>query len=213
VAGLATDNGSRAIVLAGQLYFKENTYGTTLFYARGNLNYDLFGLGSGISQSKLPLKQSGQALFVEFLRRVGWKFFVGPRFFKGSSLITLRTADAGAVPLPPDIELQTSLTALGFRLDRDTRPNRFYPTAGTFLDFTSDFYSEGLGSKYSFQSYNFTFNNMGVLQRTKYLPTTSSSAQRADTLRSTEIVFTVSGTNCEGTLLVATSIGIWSPHS
>jgi outer membrane protein assembly factor BamA len=71
--------------------------------------------------------------------------------------------------LPPELGLQTSLTALGFRLDRDTRPNRFYPTTGTFLDFTSAFYSEGLGSKYSFQSYNFTFNKYGSLEKNQVL--------------------------------------------
>jgi outer membrane protein assembly factor BamA len=43
-------------------------------------------------------------------------------------------------------------------LNRDTRPNRFYPTTGTYLDFTADFFSQSLGSKYSFQSYKFTFN-------------------------------------------------------
>jgi len=41
---------------------------------------------------------------------------------------------------------------------RDSRPNRFYPTKGMLFDFTGDFFSQGLGSKYSFQSYKFTFN-------------------------------------------------------
>jgi hypothetical protein len=54
--GLVTDNRSRAIALGGELYLKQNTYRTTAVYARGNLNYDLFGLGSGDSQPKLPLE-------------------------------------------------------------------------------------------------------------------------------------------------------------
>lgn len=157
-AGLVTDNGTRAFVLAGELYFKENTYRTTAVFARGNLNYNLYGLGAGESQPRLPLNQTGQALFAEFLRRLGWKFFLGPRFLWGSSFITLRPANLEMVPLPPDVGLHTALTAVGFRLQRDTRPNRFYPTGGTLLDFTSDFFSQGLGSKYSFQSYKFTFN-------------------------------------------------------
>ena len=157
-AGLVTDNGTRGFAVAGELYFKENTYRTTAAFARGNLNYHLYGLGSGTSQPKLPLNQTGQVLFAEFLRRLGWKFFLGPRFFWGSSLITLRSANLGMGPVPPDVGLHTALTAVGFRLQRDTRPNRFYPTGGTLLDFTSDFFSQGLGSKYSFQSYKFTFN-------------------------------------------------------
>jgi len=156
--GLVTDNGSRAMALGGELYLKGNTYRTMAVYARGNLNYDLYGLGSGDSQARLSLKQTGQLVFGEFLRRRWWKFFLGPRFLWGSSLITVRPDNPGAVPLPPDLGLDTSLAALGFRINRDTRPNRFYPTGGTVLDFTADFFSEGLGSKYSFESYKFNFN-------------------------------------------------------
>jgi outer membrane protein assembly factor BamA len=157
-AGLVTDNGTGAFVAAGELYFKQNTYRTTVAFARGNLNYNLYGLGSGASQLKLPLNQTGQAVFAEFLRRLGWKFFFGPRFLWGSSLITLRSANLKMVPVPPDVRLQTALTAVGLRLLRDTRPNRFYSTGGTLLDFTADFFSQGLGSRYSFQSYKLTFN-------------------------------------------------------
>jgi outer membrane protein assembly factor BamA len=117
----------------------------------------------------LPLNQTGQAVFAEFLRRLGWKFFLGPRFFWGSSLITLRPTNPETVPLPPDLGLHTALTAIGFRLQRDTRLNRFYPTNGTLLDFTSDFFSQGLGSKYSFQSYKFTFNKYWSLTKHQVL--------------------------------------------
>ena len=157
-AGLVTDNGSRAMALGGQLYFKRNTYRATGIFVRGNLNYDLYGLGSGDSQPRLPLKQEGQAVLAEFLRRTWGEFFVGPRFVWGSSLITVRDSNTGNIPLPPDAGLNTTLTALGFRIVRDTRPNRFYPTGGSLIDFTADFFAEGLGSKYSFQSYKFTFN-------------------------------------------------------
>jgi len=102
-AGLVTDNGTRGFVAAGELYFKENTYRTTAAFARGNLNYNLYGLGAGASQPKLPLNQTGQVLFAEFLRRIGWKFFLGPRFLWGNSLITVRPANLGTVPLPPTL--------------------------------------------------------------------------------------------------------------
>lgn len=168
-AGVATNNGSRGFVAGGELYFKENTYRITAAFVRGNLNYDLYGLGAGTSQSRLPLNQSGQGFFVEFLRRVGSKFFIGPRFSTGNSLITVRSADVGTAALPPGLGLHTTLTALGFRLDRDTRPNRFYPTTGTLLDLTGDFFSPNLGSKYSFQSYKFTFNKYGSLAKNQVL--------------------------------------------
>lgn len=167
--GLVTDNGSRAIALGGEIYFKQDSYHTTGIYARGNLNYNLYGLGSGDSQSKLPLKQTGQLVFAEFLRRTWWKLFLGPRFLWGSSLITLRSNNVGTALLPPDLGLDTNLTAVGFRLNRDTRANRFYPTEGTVLDFTADFFSQSLGSKYSFQSYKFTFNKYWGLTQNQVL--------------------------------------------
>lgn len=123
--GLVTDNGSRAVALGGELYLKQNTYRTTAVYARGNLNYDLYGLGSGNSQAKLPLKQAGQLVFGEFLRRTWWKLFLGPRFLWGSSLVTVRPGNVGTIPLPPDLGLDTTLTALGFRVDREHAPQPF----------------------------------------------------------------------------------------
>ncbi len=168
-AGLVTDNGTRGFVAAGEFYFMENTYRVTAAFARGNLNYNLYGLGAGASQPKLPLNQTGQVLFAEFLRRIGWKFFLGPRFLWGNSLITLRPANLGTVPLPPDVGLHTALTAVGFRLQRDTRPNRFYPTTGSLLDLSSDFFSQGLGSKYSFQSYKLTFNKYWSIAKQQVL--------------------------------------------
>jgi outer membrane protein assembly factor BamA len=149
--------------VGGEFYLRKNTYRTTAIFVRGNLNYDLYGMGAGTSQPRLPLNQTGQAFLGEVMRRVAWKFFLGPRFIRGNSLITLRPTDAGNSSPPPDIGIRTNLAALGFHLDRDTRPNRFYPTSGTLLDFTSDFFSQSLGSKYSFQSYNVTLNKYGSL--------------------------------------------------
>ena len=115
--GLVTDNGSRAIALGGETYFKQNTYRTTAIYARGNLNYNLYGLGSGDSQPKLPLKQTGQLVFGEFLRRTWWKVFLGPRFLWGSSLITLRPNNLEAIPLPPDLGLKYKSNRRGLSID------------------------------------------------------------------------------------------------
>ncbi|MFZ1008728.1 MAG: BamA/TamA family outer membrane protein [Candidatus Sulfotelmatobacter sp.] len=172
MAGLATNNGSRSFGAYSDLFMKEDTYRITAAYARGNLNYDLYGIGlvAGNEGLKLPLKQTGQVFRGELLRRVGWDFFLGLRFWTGSSEIMLRTNDTTSAPEPPpDIGLQTELRALGLRVNRDTSPNRFYPTSGMFLNFTSDFFSQDLGSKYSFQAYRFTFNKYGSLSKNQVL--------------------------------------------
>ncbi len=164
-AGLLTNNGSRAVALEGQFYLKENTYRFTAAYGHGNLNYNLYGTGTaaGTAGIKLPLQQAGQIFFAEGLRHVGRNFFVGPRFLIGHSVITRRNDSESSVEPPADVGLETKLTSLGARLLRDTRPNHFYPTTGMLLDFTSDFFAQALGSKYSFQSYRVTFNKYGSI--------------------------------------------------
>jgi Omp85 superfamily domain len=168
LAGLVTDNGSRAFAIAGQLYLKENTYRITAGWGRGDLDYSIYGTAAS-ANLKLPLKQTGDAYFAEFLRRIGWKFFAGPRFLTGNSFLTVRPNSVTNFPIPPNIGLHTNLTAIGAKITRDTSPNRFYPTTGTYFDFASDFYSQALGSKYSFQSYKTTFNKYGSLSRNQVL--------------------------------------------
>lgn len=170
-AGLITDNDSRAFLVAGQLFMREDTYRVAAAFFQGNLNYNLYGVGviAGNEGAKLPLKQDGSVFFAEFLRQVKWRTFVGPRVLTGHSVITQRAAVNAAVPLPPDLNLQTSLTSLGFTIERDTRANRFYPTNGTVLEVTADFFADAFGSKYSFQSYKTTFNKYIGLSKNQVL--------------------------------------------
>ena len=156
-AGLITNNGSRGFAVGGQLFLKENTYKITSAFVRGNIDYDIYGNGIAAGL-KLPLVQTGQVFMAEFLRCVGWNFFVGPRFITGRSFITIAPNSESTFPVPPEVGLHTNITALGVRLTGDTRPNHFYPISGTVFTFTSDFFSQGLGSKYSFQSYKTSFN-------------------------------------------------------
>jgi hypothetical protein len=157
VAGLFTDNGSRGFAVGGQLFFKENTYEITSGFVHGNANYNIYSneIAPGL---KLPLNQTGEAFFGEFLRRLFWKFFAGPRVISGNSFITIRPNKVTNFPIPSDVGLHTTLTAIGAKLTRDTRPNHFYPVSGTFFTFSSDFFSQDLGSKYSFQSYRSQFD-------------------------------------------------------
>jgi Omp85 superfamily domain len=167
-AGLYTNNSTRGFAVGGQFYLKQNTYKVTTGYGRGNINYDLYGSG-GFAGLKLPLQQSGQVYRGEFLRRIWWNFFLGPGFSTGSSTLTLRPSSGDVPPAPPDLGLDTTLTAVGVTLTRDTSLNRFYPTSGSYFRFTSDFFSQALGSKYSFQSYVTTFAKYWGLSKNQVL--------------------------------------------
>ena len=151
-AGFFTSNGSRAFALGAQLYLQENLYKLTAGYVHGNINYDLYG-SREFTGLKLPLKQNGQGFLAQFQRRIGWGFFLGPQFLTGRSTLSLRESSTPTFPAPPDIGVDATLTAIGVLLTRDTSSNRFYPTDGSYFNFTSTFFSESLGSKYSFQSY------------------------------------------------------------
>ncbi|HEY1481358.1 MAG TPA: BamA/TamA family outer membrane protein [Candidatus Acidoferrum sp.] len=155
-----TNNGTRLYAFGEDLYLKQAKYEIKSAYARGNINYNLYGVGFVNENQglKLPLTQTGELFFVSFLRNIGWDVYVGGRFTTGNSLVTLRPSSGNTPPIPPDIGLQTNLRALGFEILRDSRPNRFYPVTGSWIDFKGDFFAQGLGSKYSFQSYKFTFN-------------------------------------------------------
>lgn len=169
--GLITNNGSSGFGLYGDLYFKEDRYETTGLYARGNLDYNIYGIGTpaGDAGLKLPLEQTGQVFRVEFLRVIKWKFFIGPRFWTGDSVVTLKPTTGPTPPIPPDIGLHTTLRALGVRIVRDTRPNQFYPTKGMKFEATGDFFSKALGSKYSFDAYRLTFNKYWSLKPNQVL--------------------------------------------
>lgn len=167
-AGLITDNGSRGFVVGGQLFLKEDTYEITSGYVHGNINYNIYGTGIA-ANLKLPLVQTGEGYLGEFLRRLWWNFFVGPRFVAGRSFLTVKPNNASNFPIPEGFGVHTNLTALGVRLTRDTRPNHFYPVGGTFFTFTSDFFSQTLGSKYSFQSYKTKLDKYWSLSKNQVL--------------------------------------------
>ena len=172
VGGLITDNGSRAYFLGGQLFFDKNKYEVTTGYAHGNINYNIYGAGflGGDQNLKLPLVQTGEVYFAEALRRIWWQIFIGPRLTTGSSFITVgKITDPNIPPIPPDVGLHTNLRALGVRTVRDTRPNHFFPEAGSKFEFTADFYAQALGSKQTFQQYKLHFDKYSTVRKNQVL--------------------------------------------
>jgi hypothetical protein len=169
--GLITNNGSRAFALGADLYLKQARYELETGYGHGNLDYNLYGVGfaNGNAGFKLPLEQSGDIYFLKVLRRIKWDIYVGGRFINGVSFITIKPTSGQLPPIPPDVGLHTNLRALGVEISRDSRKNRFYPLQGSLLTFTGDFFGQNLGSKYSFQSYKFTFNKYWSLSKKQVL--------------------------------------------
>jgi hypothetical protein len=179
--GLFASGGSRLLALGGELYLKEDTYEITAGVGDGHLDYNFYGTGNAAGEAgrKLAIKQSGEIFFGEVLRRVKWKFFLGPRVWIGHSDITpnLSKSDSDHPDLPPS-SLNTSPDAIGVRLLRDTRPNRFYPTAGTLFDTSVNFFSASStlgvtnpsrGKVYTYQTYRIIFNKYASLSKKQVL--------------------------------------------
>jgi hypothetical protein len=161
VVGAFTSNGSRGGGVGGRLYFDENRYQTTVAFGKGQINYDFFGIGRLPNRPPIsvPLHQEGRFFFGEFMRNVGKKIFIGPRYqHRRLSARLDGEAVAGGFVIP-DIDVQSTTAALGFHIQRDLRDSTFYPTKGSLFDFTGDFFDQSLGSRRQYQHYKVSFNN------------------------------------------------------
>jgi hypothetical protein len=187
-AGLITNGGSRALALAAELYVKGGAYQITGLALTGHLDYNFYGTGTdaGNADRKLAIQQGGQVFFGEVLRRLGHKFYLGPRIWVAHSEITPNLSKSDSDH--PDIAqafFNTDVKAFGLRLQRDSRTNRFFPTDGTLFDLTSNFYyvsptigamggAEGQsaaiqGNNFQFQSYRLDFNKYARVRKSQVL--------------------------------------------
>jgi hypothetical protein len=186
--GLITNGGSRALALMGNLFLKGGAYEVTGFALTGHLNYNFYGTGTdaGNEGRKLAIQQGGRIVFGEALRRLGHKFYIGPRAWVAHSEITpnLQKSDSDHPDIPV-LFYNTDVKAWGIRVQRDSRTNRFFPTDGSLFDFTSNFFyvspSAGLtgaasgqptgtqGNDFQFQAYRLDVNKYGAVRNHQVL--------------------------------------------
>lgn len=159
-AWAGTENGTRAWAAATELYFHQDRYHIVAGVAHGDLNYDFYGTGTaaGDAGQKFGLHHTADAFSGEVLRRTFWQVFVGPRVWFATTRLEPQRAGEANPELPP-LGADLSMRSLGFKIERDTRPNRFYPESGTLVEFGSDFFAKALGGTYTFQRYRLTLNS------------------------------------------------------
>lgn len=169
-AWVGTDNGTRAWVAAAELYFAQDRYHVVSGVAHGDLNYEFYGTGTaaGDAGRKFDLNQTGDVVFAEAMRRTIASIFIGPRLWFGSTRIAPQHPGETHPGLPP-FQVDFSMRSLGFKIERDTRDNRFYPEKGTMLTFGSDFFAKDLGGSFTFQRYRLTFNDYRSLSKKQVL--------------------------------------------
>ena len=179
VAGIFTNNGSRGIAIGGKLYMKEDRFRIALGVANASVNFDVYGVGSkaGGQGIFIPLNVDGRAGIGEFLYRLRKSIYVGARGQYRNATLSLdqsRLQSSDITFEPPDkvtnvIDqirdqlLHQTTVSLGPRFQWDTRDSVFYPKSGFLMEGASDFFAEGLGSKWSYQYYRISFNKYNTL--------------------------------------------------
>jgi outer membrane protein assembly factor BamA len=179
VGGLFTNNGSKGIVVGGRLYLKEDRYRITAAVGSASINFDIYGTGTaaGNRGTFVPLNTEGGGGIGEFLFRVRKSVYVGARGQFRNLSVALdqeRMSDSEITTQPPEqiaavIEqirtdfLRQKTSSLGPRFQWDTRDSVFYPKKGFLMEVASDFFAEGLGSKWSYQYYKASFNKYNRL--------------------------------------------------
>ena len=157
---LGTDNGTRTWAAGAELYFNQDRYHVLSGFAHGDLNYEFYGTGNSAGDAgiKFGLNQTGDVFFAEAMRRTFWQLFVGPRVWFAKSRLEPQKLGENRPDLPP-LGVDFDMRSLGFKIERDTTPNRFYPESGTLFRFGADFFSKDIGSTFGFQRYRLTFNS------------------------------------------------------
>ena len=185
VAGIFTNNGSRGIALGTRLYLKEDRYRVASAIASASMNFDVYGIGAAAGRQGIyiPLNVKGGVGVSEFLYRLRRGIYLGVRGqYRNATLslnkdrlessdITFQPSDkvSNVVDQIRNQLLHQTTVSLGPRFQWDTRDSVFYPKRGYLTDIASDFFSTGLGSKWTYQYYRASFNKYSTLSEHQVL--------------------------------------------
>lgn len=165
LAGIFTSTKTYGLGFGGVFNLRQDHYRITFLAGAARVRYEFFGVGTGAGGAgkSIWLSQHGHAVFVQGLRRLKYRIFAGPRF----SQREIKAGHEGSakdlfpnLPQPPIHQLNLAITsaAAGFRVERDTRDDIFYPRYGSRLDARADIYGPYIGSTFTFQEYQFEAN-------------------------------------------------------
>ena len=170
VTWAGTDNGTRAWAAGTELYFNQDRYHVLSGIAHVDVNYYFYGTGTiaGDTGRKFKLNQTGNVFIGEASRKLFWEMFVGPRVWFATTALAPQHPGETFPDLPP-FSVTFDMRSLGFVVERDTTPNRFYPEEGSKFEFGGDFFFKEIGSTFSFQTYRLTFNTYRSFDRKQVL--------------------------------------------
>lgn len=185
IGGVFTNNGSRAVAVGGRLYLKHDKYRLSIAAGAASVNFNIYGIGkdSGNDGIHVPLNADGSGFLGEFLHRLRKGVYLGVRGqFRQVKLSLneeeLESSDIASQP-PESVTdvinqvrgdlLNQRTVSMGPRFQWDSRDNVFYPKQGVLTEFATDFFSESLGSKFTYQYYKLTFNKYSAVSKHQIL--------------------------------------------
>ena len=167
------------------MYLKEDKYRLTLGIARASINFDVYGIGEASADQGvfIPLNVKGGGGIGEFLFRLRKNVYLGMRGQYRNATLSLNREELDSSDVtsqPPeqvanvigqisDQLLHQTTVSLGPRFQWDTRDSVYYPKGGVLTEVASDFFSEGLGSKWSYQYYKASINKYKSLDEHQIL--------------------------------------------
>jgi outer membrane protein assembly factor BamA len=158
-----TDSKSWGVAVGSMANFKDDAWkieGGALYF---DLNLEYFGIGSdaGDQGKSIPINENGWGAGVRGLRRIKGHWYVGLQYFYADIQSTFDLSGIGddpPIPLPPDIELDSSVAALGLIFEYDSRDNQFNAYKGRLLEFIWSEANEAVGSDFNYSSMKLVYN-------------------------------------------------------
>ena len=164
--GFRTSNGSRGGVIAQKFVLRQNKYRLLLVGGRANIHYNFFGIGAdaGDANRSIPIEVTGKGFLIDASMRVfGRHWFAGVRYYWMRSTVNVDRSNITGDrfpngPLVPELDLELRSAGLGPTLEYDSRPDSFYPRAGSQFRFQGSFHGRAVGGRRVYETYQAFYN-------------------------------------------------------
>jgi outer membrane protein assembly factor BamA len=158
--GMYTTNSSFALFARQEAFWDSDNNRAELTFGGGKFNSTYYGTGDQTSSGfALPLASAGLMLQPQYMRRVWNRLYLGARYrlFWNEAVVSPPEGDADAPEFVP-IESNLLHSGLGLVATFDSRDNRFSPTRGFYVPFSSIFFSKAFGGDDNFANMDVAVN-------------------------------------------------------
>lgn len=152
VAGLATDNGTKGLVVADSRYWMDGRLQTLVAGIYSSVNLDFFGIGErrGLWDEPLHYELEPKGGTMQAKYKIGDSpWWAGLSYTFVSTGIRFEAPER--TPHLPKFERDSVVAGLAPSITMDSRDNVFTPTQGSYFDITTGLFGEALGSDSNFQ--------------------------------------------------------------